>query len=140
MYRFLFKKMTESWQYRMIFENVLFEFDWGQAEPENDVPDPTNFALAIEDIQNQPEYECLIARYLNWYAKCQTVHSNSGSDILNTKEVIDFRGRTLAALQARLVKSDPYHPALVVFSRDCQEYKKQDSICTPPDSTYISIR
>ena len=122
--------------YRSILETILFEFDWGQNEPENDVPDPTNFALTTEDLQNQPTYENLIARYLNWYAKCQTILTNSGTDLINSSEGIDFRGRTLAAIQARLVKSDPDHPALVVLSRDCQNYKKQlqDSICTSPKS------
>jgi len=119
--------------YRFILESVLFEFDWGQTETENDVPDPTNFNLTPDDIANQPEYEHLIARYVNWYSKCQTIHTNSGTDLLNTPEAIQFRCKMIAAIQARLIKSDPYHPALVVFSRDCQAHSNQDSICTSPN-------
>ena len=119
--------------YRQIFENVLFEFDWGQSEPENAVNDHQDFILATEDIATNPDYESLIARYLNWYVKCQAVQSTTGTDLLESPQGIEFRERSMAAFYARLQESDKYHPALLVHSHDCQ-LQQQDSICTPPYS------
>ena len=125
--------------FRQLFENVLFEFDWGQADPENAVADPANFELTPEEIKSNAEYEPLIAKYLNWYAKCQACQGAGGAGIHLTPQGIDFRGRTLSAIYTRLVQTDRHHPALLVYSHDCQ-LLQQDSICTPPYSRYISIR
>ena len=81
----------------------------------------------------------IIAKYLNWYAKCQACQGAGGAGIHLTPQGIDFRGRTLSAIYTRLVQTDRHHPALLVYSHDCQ-LLQQDSICTPPYSRYISIR
>ena len=114
--------------YRQILENVLFEFDWGQSETGNAIEEPTKFDLPVAAISENAEYECFIARYLNWYVKCQEYQAATGTDLLNTEEAITFRSRTLAAFQARLVKSDQNHPAMLVYAHDCRVYQNQDSI------------
>ena len=120
--------------FRQLFENVLFEFDWGQTEPENAINILTDFSYSPEDIKNQADIEPVIAKYVNWYALCQSMPPVEGVTALESPEVVQFRMQTLAAIHNKLVETDRDHPALLVFAHDCQTLQ-QDSICTPPNST-----
>ena len=117
---------------RQLLENVLFEFDWGQADPENAVVDPTTFDIPETAISSNDNYECLIARYLNWYVKCQELAATGTADILNSEPGLEFRNRILAAFQARMVRTDKDHPALLVYAHDCRVYQSKDCICMLP--------
>ena len=129
--------------YKQILENVLFEFDWGQADPGNEVADPTKFDLPDSAISENEEYECFIARYLNWYVQCQEIQTSTGTDLLNAPNVIQFRNRALTAFHARLVKSDGTHPAMLVYAHECRIYQQKDCIAcfqTAPVFVPLKIR
>ena len=115
--------------YRAMFERLLFEFNWGQEDPENAITNPDQQPVIIQQIANSGSIEGHMAKYHNWFNTVHLVLKEQATDKLNNPEIIKYRETVLNAFQGRLQMEQPKHPMLIIFSRDCQAYQQhQDCI------------
>ena len=52
-------------EYRLIFEKLLFEFNWGQEDPKNTISDPDSPPLVLQQIANSGRLEDPVIKNAN---------------------------------------------------------------------------
>ena len=120
--------------YKLLLENSLFEFDWGQDKPTNIVPDPDQFQMTPEMIQagSLADFENCIAKYHNWIFAVRNKEADTKTELLNKPEVLTFRGQILTAIEQRFILQDGYHPVMLLYAAECRRYTVQDCNCLSP--------
>ena len=114
--------------YKLILENTLFQFDWGQDETRNHCTSLTKIKLNANEILATDPFTDAIARYHNWF---RTFSKKDPAQMLR-KDVIAFRQETINVIHTQMVNVMPNHPALRIYNKECQVYDAQDCILLPP--------
>ena len=117
--------------YKLIFESCLFQFDWGQEDPENAVVEPDQFQLPVNTINsgNLMDFEKCIARYCNWHQTTCQLEQSTNQQLLNSPAGAAFRLEALNAIENRLMEQDQDHPVLLLYAAECRFHTQQDRIC-----------
>ena len=110
--------------YKLIFERVLFQFDWGQDEVRNHCTSLTKVKLSANDILTADPFTDAIARYHNWF---RTFSKKDPSQAVR-KDVIAFRQDKISIIHTKMINVLPNHPALRIYNKECQAYDAQDCI------------
>ena len=123
--------------HKLIFEETLFLFDWGQDEPRNHCTDLRSIELSVSDILNIVPFTDAIARYHNWF----NAFSRKDKAQLLRADVIKFRMEKLSVIQSRFINEMPNHPILRVFTNECKRYDAaQDRIlCLPLTAPILKL-
>ena len=109
--------------YRQMFENLLFEFNWGQLKPDNQISDPKQVPVVVQQISNTGQLEDLMAKYHNWFNAVHLAHKKDALEVLNKPETLKYREAVLTAFEGRLQLEQPHHPLLTIYNRDRAAYQ-----------------
>ena len=120
--------------YKLLLEASLFEFDWGQENPINAVPNPDQFNMTAELIQAGTllDFESCIAKYHNWVFATRQKEANDKVVLLTKPDILAFRARILTAIEQRFIKEDGHHPVMLLYAAECRRYTLQDCISLSP--------
>ena len=117
--------------HQLLFEQLLCEFNWGQADPENHIKDIANFPVEIEVLKTSGDLEKHIAKYHNWLNAVIQTQAQKNQELLNNPSVLQYRAAATAAIQQRMLKEEPDHTLMVLYGIDCKALQ-QDRICMFP--------
>ena len=131
-----FKKQNSTGQnmdeYQNMFEKLLFEFNWGQHKPENQIKNILEMPLLLTKVPSEGDIEDHMAKYHNWIATIYQVKGEKATEMLNEHAVITFRRAALGVLQSRIKTEQPDHPINVIYAMDCQAYREKGLFLSPP--------
>ena len=102
----------------LIFERILYEFNWGQRKPHNRIVKLEDFNPTEEDIKTTGNITDFIAKYINWIAGVAQTDKANKTAILSTQPAVNKRQIWLKAMFERLTNERPNHPALIVLAKD----------------------
>ena len=119
--------------YKLLLEASLFEFDWGQEKPSNQIADPDKFGMTPEQIQagTLMDFESCIAQYHNWVHVTRQKEANDKTVLLTKPDILVFRAQLLTAIEQRFIKEDGHHPVMLLYAAECRRYTLQDCILPP---------